>query len=396
FLLLAAATVGTAKFNNITGGLPNARRPKYPGTKKCDPTRCICTPEAFIEAFLNTPNLSGNLTTNPNLNSTVIPFPVCVGEELVGRVNGNGIPPLTPTLSPLDRQKHMTFVFDNIGLEKILALGQYRAKQILSLIGYGAIDTFSCNPDPAKQQLVVLQIKEPNVGGACRRKNPNDPYSKIPNKCNRKLRMSAIWDNALVWLERVFRKDLSRFEPAMNILKTTRFETLTGCRPDDVAKLYFPFDRTFANLTAAGCSDVFANAVVEFATTPCYKPSIAQMNEYASKYLYYSEGRKGRKTNYCEADILLQQLDPTSPDIAQQLRAYFFITQSFNGYYAGYGWTANDYALPQIPEWWINNQLYAKATWASVGLNCSMSSDPAEVQAFSVENAFVPYMAGFN
>lgn len=32
FLLLAAATVGTAKFNNITGGLPNARRPKYPGT----------------------------------------------------------------------------------------------------------------------------------------------------------------------------------------------------------------------------------------------------------------------------------------------------------------------------------------------------------------------------
>jgi len=30
----------------------------------------------------------------------------------------------------------MTFVFDNIGLEKILALGQYRAKQILSLIGY--------------------------------------------------------------------------------------------------------------------------------------------------------------------------------------------------------------------------------------------------------------------
>ncbi|TFJ79916.1 hypothetical protein NSK_008724 [Nannochloropsis salina CCMP1776] len=225
----------------------------------------------------------------------------------------------------------MTFVFDNIGLEKILALGQYRAKQILSLIGYGAIDTFTCNPDPAKQQLVVLQIKEPNVGGACRRKNPNDPYSKIPNKCNRKR-----------------------------------------------------------------CSDVFANSVVEFATTPCYKPSIAQMNEYASKFLYYSEGRKGRKTNYCEADILLQQLDPTSPDIAQQLRAYFFITQSFNGYYAGYGWTANDYALPQIPEWWINNQLYAKATWASVGLNCSMSSDPAEVQAFSVENAFVPYMAGFN
>ena len=29
----------------------------------------------------------------------------------------------------------MVFVFDNIGLEKVLALGQYRAKQILSLIG---------------------------------------------------------------------------------------------------------------------------------------------------------------------------------------------------------------------------------------------------------------------
>lgn len=30
----------------------------------------------------------------------------------------------------------MVFVFDNIGLEKVLALGQYRAKQIMSLIGY--------------------------------------------------------------------------------------------------------------------------------------------------------------------------------------------------------------------------------------------------------------------
>jgi len=30
----------------------------------------------------------------------------------------------------------MVFVFDNIGLEKVLTLGQYRAKQILSLIGY--------------------------------------------------------------------------------------------------------------------------------------------------------------------------------------------------------------------------------------------------------------------
>ena len=70
-------------------------------TKKCDPTRCICTPEAYIEAFLKTPNLSGNETTNPDLATAVIPGPVCVGENLVARINGNGIPPLTPTLSAL-------------------------------------------------------------------------------------------------------------------------------------------------------------------------------------------------------------------------------------------------------------------------------------------------------
>ena len=80
------------------GALPHVRAPKYPATKKCDPTRCICTPEAFVEAFLATPNLSGNDTTNPDLGRQVIPFPLCVGEHLVGRLNGGNVPPAVETI----------------------------------------------------------------------------------------------------------------------------------------------------------------------------------------------------------------------------------------------------------------------------------------------------------
>lgn len=113
----------------------------YTVTKKCDPTRCICTPQAYIEAFLNTPNLSGNTTTNPSLNSTVIPFPLCVGENLIGRVNGKFVPPVSSTIQPLGpvsylARRRFVFVFDFKVLETILGLGQYRAKRILELVGY--------------------------------------------------------------------------------------------------------------------------------------------------------------------------------------------------------------------------------------------------------------------
>lgn len=34
---------------------------------------------------------------------------------------------------------------------------------------------------------------------------------------------------------------------------------------------------------------------------------------------------------------MFQQLDPLSPGIAQQIRAYFYLTQNFNAFYGGYG-----------------------------------------------------------
>lgn len=37
-------------------------------------------------------------------------------------------------------------------------------------------------------------------------------------------------------------------------------------------------------------------------------------------------------------------------------------------------WTANDYALPQIPEWWINNQLYGECLVA-VLCPCTTTSE---------------------
>lgn len=38
----------------------------------------------------------------------------------------------------------------------------------------------------------------------------------------------------------------------------------------------------------------------QFGNATCYKPSLAEMNQNAAKYLYYTEGRNGLKTNYCE------------------------------------------------------------------------------------------------
>lgn len=125
-LLVATAAVSMAKPSNTR--LPHIREPKYPGkrqsptrlntlnpapdqalqpfdprqvTKKCDPAVCICTPEAFVEAFLATPNLSGNTTQNPSVDTNVMNTNLCVGEHLVGRVNGWRIPSTNPTMAYL-------------------------------------------------------------------------------------------------------------------------------------------------------------------------------------------------------------------------------------------------------------------------------------------------------
>jgi len=97
-LAICVHVLSAAQALPTDGPLPHVRAPKYPATKNCDPTRCICTPEAFVEAFLATRNLSGNDTTNPDLNSQVIPFPLCVGEHLVGRLNGGNVPPAVETI----------------------------------------------------------------------------------------------------------------------------------------------------------------------------------------------------------------------------------------------------------------------------------------------------------
>lgn len=181
----------------------------HAATKKCDPTRCICTPQAYIQAFLNTPNLSGNSTTNPNLNSAAMPFPLCVGEHLVGRVNGNSVPPVSSTIQPLGpdylARRRVVFVFDYRVLETILGLGQFRAKRILELVGhvgavgvimlswfvqlirlifacldprshqinsFGALPSFSCR-SPDRQELVVWSLKDVQAPAGCKRKNPS-------------------------------------------------------------------------------------------------------------------------------------------------------------------------------------------------------------------------------
>lgn len=105
-------------------------------TKKCDPTRCLCTPQvskdmrgnihlehkflivadssffypssvfappcaslpthpsiqAVINFFNDVPNFSANDTTNPGRTSATYPGPLCVGENIYGRVNGPGVP----------------------------------------------------------------------------------------------------------------------------------------------------------------------------------------------------------------------------------------------------------------------------------------------------------------
>ena len=67
-------------------------------------------------------------------------------------------------------------------------------------------------------------------------------------------------------------------------------------------------------------------------------------------------------------------------------------TKTHNSY------TANDYGIPQVEEFWVNNFDFDKVTYASVGLDCSLSSDTAEKQSVSVASStsgYVPYMIGY-
>lgn len=154
--------------------------------KKCDPSRCLCTPQAFVDAFLQTPNLSGTLAENPGQATATYPFPICVGDHLFARVNGGNVPPASSTIAPLvnsrapnvPARRRAVFVFDNKGLERILALGQYRAKRILELVGFGVISNFRCS-DPIYQQLLVYSLKQTQTPASCKRKNPSTCAWKV-------------------------------------------------------------------------------------------------------------------------------------------------------------------------------------------------------------------------
>lgn len=76
-----------------------------------------------------------------------------------------------------------------------------------------------------------------------------------------------------------------------------------------------------------------------------------------------------------------------------------FQSQTIHTYTNRHSYTANDYTLPQTPEFWVNNFLYAKADWASVELDCTISSDPTQRQSISAASArrgFMPYLVGYD
>jgi hypothetical protein len=64
------------------------------------------------------------------------------------------------------------FVINHTGLEKILALGQYRAKQVLAFLGFGTIEKVECESKD-KQALVIVDLKDTSVPASCKRKNPS-------------------------------------------------------------------------------------------------------------------------------------------------------------------------------------------------------------------------------
>ena len=79
---------------------------------------------------------------------------------------------LSLTLHTLTYTHQQIFVVDHNALEKILALGPYRAKQILALLGFGTLDKVTCKA-PGNQTLVVFDVKDTTVTLSCKRKDPS-------------------------------------------------------------------------------------------------------------------------------------------------------------------------------------------------------------------------------
>lgn len=77
----------------------------------------------------------------------------------------------------------------------------------------------------------------------------------------------------------------------------------------------------------------------------CYRGTDGQVAQFPKNYLFYAEGKRGVKQNYCDSDTYLFNLGPND---AVELRAFLFSTQAFNGFYTGYGFTANFYQEPMV------------------------------------------------
>lgn len=178
-------------------------------------------------------------------------------------------------------------------------------------------------------------------------------------------------------------------QPAIQTLKTTRFQDLTGCDPLAIATLKPPKNLNSALLqSVAGCSAAFANEVEAISKGACHRGTPEQIKEFPKNYLYYFEGKRGVKQNYCDSDTYLFSLGPND---AVKLRAFLYSAQSFNQFYTGYGYTANYYQEPMAPEFWVNNAVYSKLDYAHVQLDCSKSSDPIEQFAFGAMAEGVHY-----
>ena len=143
-----------------------------------------------------------------------------------------------------------------------------------------------------------------------------------------------------------------RTQPAIQTLKTTRFQDLTGCNPLEMAKLSNPYNGgqlqtagqyCFAvpilvditqtmtmiyllpiYITHAGCSAEFANAVNVLQAGTCHRGTPEQVAEFPKNYLFYAEGKRGQKQNYCDTDTYLFNLGTND---AVQLRAFLYSSQ---------------------------------------------------------------------
>lgn len=151
-------------------------------------------------------------------------------------------------------------------------------------------------------------------------------------------------------------------QPAIQVLKTTRFGVLTGCNATCVsllsgAKPYngtelkgcgacfsggchcvdwpaltttrqpqidLSLNPTNPTPTPTDCSNEFADAVDEIGAGACYRGTTEQVTEFPKNYLFYSQGKNGVKQNYCDSDTYVQSLGPND---AVKLRAFLYTTQ---------------------------------------------------------------------